>query len=174
MQQVLSCSRRLAPCVLVVEEDFLRCLEAQEIRGLLANGSGIKVMVLVKHWRSGVDEELMRMGCRGALPAGIGVQTFRRAARAVADGEIWASRGSISRVVRSLLFRENNLLTGRERQILKLIAGGCSNREIGAKLLISRETVRWHVRGLYAKIGARDRPSAVRYAKDWEHRVAAD
>jgi ATP/maltotriose-dependent transcriptional regulator MalT len=55
-----------------------------------------------------------------------------------------------------------------------LIAGGCSNREIGVKLLISLETVRWHVCGLYAKIGVRDRRSAVAYAKDLEHPVAAD
>ena len=52
-------------------------------------------------------------------------------------------------------------------EVLELIANGLSNREIADKLFICRETVRWHIRSLYSKIGAKDRASAVRYGKEY-------
>ena len=45
-----------------------------------------------------------------------------------------------------------------------MIAGGYTNREIANALFITRETVRWHVRSIYAKLGASDREAAIRYA----------
>ncbi len=112
------------------------------------------------------------MGCRGVLEVDSPAATLRRAIQAVASGEIWASRRSISRVVQTLLFADRQQMTSRESQILKLIARGYSNREIAEQLFISRETVRWHMRSLYSKIGAHDRDSAVTYARDLERRTA--
>ena len=48
-------------------------------------------------------------------------------------------------------------MTPRENEILALIAKGCTNREIADRLLVTRETVRWHERRLYSKLGIRDR-----------------
>ena len=52
-------------------------------------------------------------------------------------------------------------LTSRECDILTLMAEGLSNQEIGESLSISIETVRTHVKRVYAKLGARDRVHAV-------------
>ena len=52
-------------------------------------------------------------------------------------------------------------LTERERSILRLVAGGYSNREIGRSLHLSEGTVKNYVSGLLVKLGARDRTHAV-------------
>lgn len=44
-------------------------------------------------------------------------------------------------------------LTDREREVLALMAEGCSNRAIGARLFLSEKTVEAHVRGIFTKLG---------------------
>ena len=56
-------------------------------------------------------------------------------------------------------------LTGREREILGLIAGGATNREIAATLFLSPHTVKEHTSTLYRKLGARNRADAVQRAQ---------
>jgi DNA-binding NarL/FixJ family response regulator len=55
-------------------------------------------------------------------------------------------------------------LTTREIEVLALIAQGLSNAEICERLFVSHATVKSHVNRIFAKIGARDRAQAVRYA----------
>jgi len=51
-------------------------------------------------------------------------------------------------------------LTGRELEVLKLIVGGRSNKEIGAALGISEATVKSHINNVLSKLGASDRTQA--------------
>jgi DNA-binding NarL/FixJ family response regulator len=65
----------------------------------------------------------------------------------------------------SLLGSEReSLLTAREREILQLLADGMSNADVAAKLFISQETVKSHVRHILAKLEADTRPHAVAIA----------
>jgi two-component system response regulator DesR len=57
------------------------------------------------------------------------------------------------------------LLTGREREVLDLIAAGSTNREIAERLYLSPHTVKEHTSALYRKLGARNRAEAVQLAQ---------
>jgi len=57
-------------------------------------------------------------------------------------------------------------LTDREREVLRLLAAGLSNREIGSRLFISANTAANHVRSILMKTGAANRTQAARYASE--------
>jgi DNA-binding NarL/FixJ family response regulator len=55
----------------------------------------------------------------------------------------------------------DDALSSREIEVLSLIAGGNANKEIAARLSITEETVKGHVKNIFAKLGANDRTHAV-------------
>jgi non-specific serine/threonine protein kinase len=57
-------------------------------------------------------------------------------------------------------------LTDRELEILRLIADGLSNREIAQELVIGYETVKWHTKQIYSKLGVHNRTQAVAQARE--------
>ena len=57
-------------------------------------------------------------------------------------------------------------LTDRERQILRLIAAGRSNPEIAELLYLSLNTVKWHAKNLYGKLGVGSRVEAIARAQE--------
>ena len=57
-------------------------------------------------------------------------------------------------------------LSGRERQVLELIADGLSNRDIGARLVISEKTAGRHVSNIFSKLEVHTRAQATRYAAE--------
>lgn len=56
-------------------------------------------------------------------------------------------------------------LSTRERHVLRLIAAGCSNQEIAGALLVSVNTVKTHIKRIYAKLQVHNRVSAVERAR---------
>jgi ATP/maltotriose-dependent transcriptional regulator MalT len=56
-------------------------------------------------------------------------------------------------------------LSGREREVVGLIAGGATNREIAQRLYLSPHTVKEHTSAIYRKLGVRNRAEAVKRAQ---------
>jgi DNA-binding CsgD family transcriptional regulator len=61
---------------------------------------------------------------------------------------------------------ELSSLTGREREILRLVATGANNQEIATKLFISDKTVRNHLTAIFDKLGVSSRAQAIVFARD--------
>ena len=103
----------------------------------------------------------LESGAKGYLLKEAPQPTLLRAIEKVARGEGYVDPGLMS----DFLTREREeMLTQREREILQLLADGMSNGEVAAKLFISPETVKSHVRHILAKLEADTRTHAVAIA----------
>jgi len=161
---ILSLCNRLRPAMLVIDADEAERLGIEKIRRSLPPHD-LHILVVCAVDDSSLLERYLRLGCNGVVPKTASDETLRRAVQAVFEGELWVPRKLLSRLVQNALFGEpGRRLTRRESEVLKLICSGSTNQEIADHLFISRETVRWHVRSLYGKIGVKDRESAIRYA----------
>lgn len=94
------------------------------------------------------------MGYRGCLGPHSTPQQLTRALRAVANGELWVKRRMATRLIDR---PDTPRLTRREREVLQLLMGGMTNREIAERLCISVSTVKAHMTSLLWKRGAKNR-----------------
>lgn len=158
-ESILALAVRLAPCVLVLQEDVADKLNRDDLSQVL--GESIRLLVEVKDSDLAREEAFIRMGCAGVVSCSAAAAEALRALKTVAEGELWISGPVMSNLVRKLLWESKHHLTIRESEILALVELGLKNDEIGERLFISPQTVRWHLRGLYAKIGIHDRAKVV-------------
>jgi DNA-binding NarL/FixJ family response regulator len=119
------------------------------------------VLVLTAYANDEQIDAVLRAGARGYLLKGAALEEIERALRAVATGETYLDPRVASRIV--ALSRAPRLST-REREVLRLIADGRSNKEIASALRIAERTVKFHVTAIFNKLGAENRAQAVTIA----------
>lgn len=118
---------------------------------------------------------LMLEGCSGVVAPSVSDGTLLKVIRCVLSGELWFPRSVLSKLAKDWRAKEPaHNLTSRELDILKLIADGRTNQQIADLCFISRETVRWHIRSIYSKIGVADRKAAILQAKRIAVNVATE
>ena len=105
-------------------------------------------------------EQAITVGARGMLNHDASEEELRMAIKVVREGSVWAPRKVLSR----LLDRVNNApalanvhLTTRELEVLRLLVGGLSNKEIAERLDIEPATVKAHLGRLMRKAGVTNR-----------------
>jgi len=114
----------------------------------------------------------LRAGARGYLLKGVTAETLVDAIKTVAAGGAYlyaplaAALSSSSRDAtwQNDALEEPDNLTDREKDVLKLMTSGISNREIADALRLGEGTVRNHVSNILSKLGVNDRTKAVLYA----------
>ncbi|WP_214370431.1 LuxR C-terminal-related transcriptional regulator [Pseudonocardia sp. H11422] len=159
---------RCAPDVVILDVDLGRddTVGVDVARALLERRRGVRVLVLTSCRDRDVMLRTVRLGVHGYLRKGADTADIVRAVHAVLRGEsVFDSRTTA--VVMDALRDESadrprgQMLTERENQVLKLLATGMSNREIGMRLFISEATVKFHVRNLRDKLDVRRRTEIV-------------
>jgi DNA-binding NarL/FixJ family response regulator len=113
---------------------------------------------------------VLKAGARGYCDKNVEPQLLRKIVDRVHDGEIWAERKIIPRLLEEYASHPEdrpeglprsdgrlNLLTPREREIAFLIGAGASNKEIASRLRVGEGTVKAHLTAVFRKLGFSDR-----------------
>lgn len=101
----------------------------------------------------------MAAGAIGYLLKDVSRAELRAGIKAAARGETVLARSAAGRLVGHV--QDPELLRPRERELLRLVASGATNREAAAALFVSEATVKSYLLRIYDRLGARDRASAV-------------
>ncbi len=151
--------------IVILDEDALE--QSENDRGGVALALGcFEALVICREERPEVHEAAVRWGCSGVLGVTAETEVYRRAVEALRAGELWFPRAVLSKLAKGSQMSEPwQRLTVREREILELVAAGQKNQAIADRLFISRETVRWHHRTLYSKLGISGRVAAQAFAR---------
>jgi DNA-binding NarL/FixJ family response regulator len=133
-------------------------------RELTERHPGLAVLVLTTFLDEHLVLRAIRAGARGYVVKDVDTSGLVRAIRDVSRGGSAFDARSAAAVIRGLKAPEppaSAELTAREREVLRLLAGGLSNRVIGERLFISETTAKFHVGNVLRKLGVTRRAEAV-------------
>lgn len=169
--EAVDLARETQPDVVVMDLHLPGMNGIEATRRMVADNPGITVLVLTMFDDDGSISSALRAGARGYLLKGADGEQIRCAIHAAAHGQIIFGGPLAARMLGRLtaaplpppVFPQ---LTGRERQVLELLAQGRANTAIAARLSLSNKTVRNHVSNILAKLQATDRAQAIVQARD--------
>jgi len=167
-REAIAMTERFNPAVVLMDIRMPEIDGLEATRRILAANQAARILILTTF---GLDEyvyEALRAGASGFVLKDDPAEQLISAVRTVAAGNALLSPAITKRVIRQFTRiarpappKELGELTEREREILRLIATGLSNAEIGRDLYISETTVKTHVTHILQKLGLRDRVQAV-------------
>jgi DNA-binding NarL/FixJ family response regulator len=159
--------------VVLMDLRMPRCDGVSATARIRAEHPGTRVVVLTTYAEEADILAALKAGALGYLTKDAGRAQIAHAIRAAAAGQavldpqvqqrLVAAAGTGAAVPPGGDAAPDGL-TQREVEVLALIAGGLSNREIAGRLYLTEATVKSHINRLFAKTGVRDRAQAVRYA----------
>jgi len=121
------------------------------------------VVVLTASESADIGANAMRLGARAVVHKRFAIETLMTALAAVNQGLAWMP----PEVQTALAARDTSAareLTAREHEIVRCVASGLRNAEVGEQLSITEATVKTHLNNIFQKLGLRDRLDLVRYA----------
>jgi DNA-binding NarL/FixJ family response regulator len=159
---------RFDPTVVLMDIRMPELDGLEATRRILAADSSARILILTTFDLDEYVYEALRAGASGFVLKDDPPEQLIAAIRTVAAGDALLSPAITKRVIKQFTRiprheppKELDELTVREREILRLIASGLSNAEIGRELYISDTTVKTHVTHILQKLNLRDRVQAV-------------
>ncbi|MEO8908366.1 MAG: response regulator transcription factor, partial [Microbacteriaceae bacterium] len=159
------------PDVVLMDLQFGADLDGADLQGaeatrqIRAESDPPHVLILTNYDTDADILGAVEAGASGYLLKDAPPEELIAAVRAAAAGESALAPAIQTRLVMRVQAPEGQL-SPREREVLALVAGGASNREIGEQLFLSEATVKSHLVHIFTKLGVASRTSAVAKARD--------
>jgi DNA-binding NarL/FixJ family response regulator len=172
-REAIELARALHPDVVLLDERMPQ-LSGVEAARQLRDQPGLRIILLTTYDDDEIVLRAMQAGAAGYLLKDQPAEEIVAAIRAVHAGQALFKTSGAARALAQLATsapvrappgdNASAALTPRERDVLRLLAKGQSNRDIAARLVISEATVKTHINNIFAKLwnGAEPRPASIR------------
>jgi len=139
-----------------------------EMRTVVENNQ-TKPLILTDDSDDEMILDCLRAGVRGYLNKNAKAVDLMKAIRTVNEGEMWVERKVVTKFVECHAARDKiddepatkEKVSSREREVLRLLSEGCTNKEIAEKLFLSEKTVKNHLNSIFKKLKVSRRLEAV-------------
>jgi two-component system, NarL family, response regulator LiaR len=122
----------------------------------------VQVIALTSFQEDEMVQNAMKAGAIGYLMKNVSTRELEAAIKAAKDGRMTLSPEAAQALVRAIQHAtEAEILTGREKEILKLMVEGLNNAEIAGRIVVSLSTVKYHVSNILSKLGVDNRVAAI-------------
>jgi len=171
-REAVALAERLNPDVVVMDLSMGGLDGTEATKEIVAKNLPARVLILTMHAEEDYLVPLLEAGAAGYLVKSAADRELVDAVRAVARGDLYV-RPSAARILAKGLTRKDpvqaerdryEMLTDRERNVLRLVAEGYSAPEIGARLFISPKTVDTYKQRINEKLGVAHRADYVKLA----------
>lgn len=162
--------QQFKPPILLLDHDLILNESTSALTHLYRISSGTKIVLLSHLLNEQVEWELFKAGARGFCKPDIKPEQLQQILQAILNGELWIRRAFTTRLLAELetMEQEKNQmkqaigellsnLTEREAEIVNLVGGGDSNKQIAHRLQISERTVKAHLTEIFRKLHVSDR-----------------
>ena len=160
--------RDLNPDVLVMDVSMPNCNGAQATERLVREFPNVRILVLTVHEEKDYMRQLWKAGAKGYVVKRAAAQELTEAIRRVAAGQSHfdptVTRKGIARRARKTPEAKPVELSERESEVLRLLARGHTNREVGTQLNVSVKSVETYKARLMEKLYLHTRADLVKYA----------
>jgi len=172
--RALAAVRDVQPDVVLLELRGAGVDDSDLIRRIRGEAPDTRVLLLVAEQDAAAIYRALKAGAKGYVSRNASLAAVTKAIRGVYAGDVWVER----RLIAEALWgpgaadapearrdaRGSDTLTAREREILRLLAAGGTNRHIAEALFISEKTVKTHLNNIFRKLNVTRRLQAVVYA----------
>jgi DNA-binding NarL/FixJ family response regulator len=180
--------RSLSPQVILLDGDLLEPPLERQAADIVTMASGARVIVMTRAFNEDEEIALLKSGVKGCCRRGIDPESLEQVLNVTHGGGVWVTRSLLPRLVmelrryaeaqrpapdRAVASDKLSALTPREREIVRLIVGGASNKQVASALDISERTVKGHLSNVFQKLGVTDRLKLVLYVTDGKPAAAA-
>ncbi|MCD6363152.1 MAG: response regulator transcription factor [Synergistetes bacterium] len=172
--EVVELMEKVNPAVIVMDVMLPKMNGIDATKVILSNNKEVKVIALSMYANANLISEMFKAGASGYLLKDCAFDELSKAIRAVAKGEIYIGPGvrkMLSEAFIEMLLgeklrkrNEEEELTAREIEVLKLLAEGYINKEVADILHISVNTVARHRQNIMRKLKLRNTAELTRYA----------
>ena len=174
--EALEKARHERPDVILMDIQMPRCDGLAATQLIKAELPEIKIVMLTMAGESDVLFEAIKSGASGYLLKTLDTEEFFDRLMELSRGEAPLSPGLAARVLDLLSEQagtamqkkdslQETLLTGREREVLALVARGFTYKEVAQQLCLSERTIKYHMGEIIARLQLKNKAQAVQHAK---------
>ncbi|NOX62693.1 MAG: response regulator transcription factor [Chloroflexi bacterium] len=160
-EEAVALCNRLRPNVVLMDLRMPQTDGVSAIKRIRKQWPDVHVLVLTTYDSDADILRAVEAGATGYLLKDAPLDELHRAIRAAARGEAVLAPPIAAKLMQQMRSPGEERLSGRELEILMLVADGKSNKEIARHLHISQATVKSHLLNIYEKLGVSDRTAAV-------------